>query len=283
MRIKLRIVSLIRKKRWGLLMHILLLAGAATMMVPFIWMVSTAFKPTIGIIGEFSLIPKNPTWDNFRKALEVMPLALFYFNTLLVTLVKVGTSLFFCALAGFAFAKLRFPFKEGIFIAILVTMMVPFQARLVPLYMMMHRFNLIDTKTSLIIPHLMSTFGVFLMRQSIEAIPNELIDAAKIDGYSLFGIFWHIVLPLSGTVLATLAIFTFVWSWRDFLWPLIMISSKKNMVIELGLAFFGQEFIDLYGPMMAGGVLAIIPILVFFLILRRQFVRGMTLSGLKGV
>ena len=129
----------------------------------------------------------------------------------------------------------------------------------------------------------MSSFGVFLMRQSMEAIPNELLDAAKMDGYSLFGIFWRIVLPLSGTALATLAIFTFVWSWRDFLWPLIMITSRKNMVMELGIAMFGQEHADLYGPMMAGGLLAIIPIFLFFLILRRQFVRGMTLSGLKGV
>lgn len=265
------------------MLHILLLAGAATMLLPFVWMVSTAFKPTVGIIGTFSLLPKNPTWDNFRKALEVMPLALYYYNTLLVTLTKVGSSLFFCALAGFAFAKLRFPFKEGVFIAVLVTMMVPFQVRLVPLFLLMHRFNLIDTKTSLIIPSLMSSFGVFLMRQSMDAIPNELLDAARMDGYSLFGIFWRIVLPLSGTALATLAIFTFVWSWRDFLWPLIMITSRKNMVMELGIAMFGQEHADLYGPMMAGGLLAIIPIFLFFLVLRRQFVRGMTLSGLKGV
>ena len=118
MKAKPGIVRVIRKRKWGPLLHIVLLAGAVTMMVPFFWMVSTAFKPPVGIIGTFSLIPRNPTWDNFRKALEMMPLPLYYFNTLLVTLIKVGSSLFFCALAGFTFAKLRFPFKEGVFIAI---------------------------------------------------------------------------------------------------------------------------------------------------------------------
>ncbi len=254
------------------------------MIFPFIWMVSTAFKPPPEIlVYPLYLIPKNPTWDNFLKALDMMPLGIYYVNTIMVTLIKVITSLFFCALAGFAFAKLKFPFKEGLFIAILVTMMVPFQVRLVPLYLLMHKFNLIDTKASLIIPYLMSTFGIFLMRQSITAIPNELIDAGKIDGDSLFGIFRHIVFPLSGTTLATLAIFTFMWSWKDFLWPLIMITAEKNRVIELGLALFGQEHFVLYGPMMAGGILAIAPVIIFFLILRRQFIRGVTLSGLKGI
>lgn len=254
------------------------------MIFPFVWMVSTAFKlpPEISVYPLY-LIPKNPTWDNFRKALEVMPLTIYYSNTILIALTQVGTSLFLCALAGFAFAKLRFPFKEGIFIAILVTMMVPFQVRLVPLFLMMQRFHLLDTKVSLIIPGLMSSFGVFLMRQSIEAIPNELIDAARIDGSSLFGIFWYIVLPLSRTVLATLAIFVFVWSWSSFLWPLIVISSRKNFVIEIGLAYFGQKNYVMYGPMMAGCILAIAPVIAFFLILRKQFVRGITLTGLKGV
>jgi len=273
-----------RKNLLHLVLHIILLAGGITMIFPFIWMISTAFKPPPEIsVYPLYLIPQNPTLDNFRKALDMMPLGIYYLNTIIITLIKVITSLFFCALAGFTFAKLRFPLKEGLFIAILVTMMIPFQVRLVPLYLLMHRFDLIDTRASLVIPLLMSTFGIFLMRQSITAIPNELIDAGKIDGYSLFGIFRHIVLPLSGTTLATLAIFTFMWSWRDFLWPLIMITAESKRVIELGLALFGQEQFVMYGPMMAGGILAIFPVIVFFLILRKQFIRGVTLSGLKGI
>lgn len=268
----------------GLIIHLLMMIGIVVSLFPFFWLVMTAFKPSTEIFSyPMHIIPKKFALEHIKEVLSVMPLGIYYLNSSVVASVRVCSILFFCSLTGFVFAKLRFPGREIFFIIILATMMIPFQVRLVPLYLFFNKLGLLDTLRVLIIPGLMGPFEVFLMRQSIEFVPNELIDAARIDGSSTFRIFWQIVLPLSKPTLSALAIFTFMWSWSDFLWPIITITSVNKRTLEMGLAFFGNQYYTEYGTMMAGVLLSIIPIVGFFLVMQKQFIRGVALTGLKGV
>lgn len=272
-------------KTIDLFLCISLFAGSVVMILPFFWMLSTAFKPDAEIASyPIHLIPYSPTWDQFKTIFERLDFALLYLNSGIVTGTIVVSTLFFCSLTGFVFAKLRFPLRKFLFVAILVTMMVPMQIRLVPLYLLTFRLKLMDSLAAVILPNLMSGFGVLLMRQSIEsAVPDELLDAARIDGCSIFRMYWTIVLPTQSAVLSALGIFSFVWSWRLFLWPLIVIQSPEKMTIELGLTVFTQPQYIEWGPMMAAGTVAILPVLIFFLIMQKRFIKGIALSGLKGV
>lgn len=265
------------------LSYIVLSLGALTMIIPFIWMISTSLKS----LGEVFIFPpkfwgEEIIWENYLKVSERFPFAQFFINSLKVSFFVVLGQLLTSAMAGFAFARLKFKGRDILFALYLATLIVPYQVTLVPTFVIMRYFGWIDTHYSLIIPSLVSAFGTFLMRQFFLTIPVDLEDAARIDGCTPFGIFWRIFLPLSKPALATLGIFTFMGIWNDFIRPLVFINSIPKMTVPLGLAAMQGMYSTDWPVLMAGTVISIIPVLIAFLFAQEYFVKGVTLSGLKG-
>jgi multiple sugar transport system permease protein len=260
----------------------LLLLGGIAMIVPFVWMVSSAFKPLPEVIKvPPTLIPQNPTLDSFRTVFTRVPFSRYFLNSTIVAVVVVFSTLFTSSLAGFAFAKYDFTGCNVIFLLIVSTMMVPFHVIIIPLYIMMHRAGLVDTLLALIIPGLVSAYGIFLMRQFSQGIPDELLDAARIDGASEFRIYWQVVLPLVKPALATLGIFTFMWNWDSFLWPVIVSASDISRTLPLGLSTFWQQYASFYNLQMAASLVTVTPVLIAFLMAQKYFIQGIALTGLK--
>ncbi len=233
-------------------LYVPLLAGAVIMIFPFLWMVMSSFKlPQDVITYPIEFFPKKPTLAEYTMLFERAPILRYMFNSSVCTAYQVIGSLFFSSLAGFAFAKMRFPGRNIVFIFVLITMFTPIQVRLVPLYLLLVDLNLINTYHGIVLPMMLGPISIFLMRQGMLGIPNELMDAARIDGCSLFGIYWKIALPLCKPMLGTLAVFSFIWSWSSFLWPLIVVTTQEMRTIELGIAMFRNMFYVEYGLMMA--------------------------------
>lgn len=264
---------------------VLAIALALLVLVPFIWMVIVSFKTPPDILANrFSPIPQPFTWRNYERVLSENPLEIYYRNSALVTVAAIITILLFSSMAGFAFAKYKFPAKEVLFILILGTLIVPSSMTMIPLYLIMKSLRGIDTLWALVIPHIASAFGTFLLRQYIQTIPDDLLDAARIDGCSEFKIYWNIALPLCKPALIVLAVLAFNWSWNDFLWPLIIINSAQNRTIVLSIVtsgylprFMGNQ----WGPLMALSFFVMAPTVVFFTLLQRYVVRGISLTGIK--
>ena len=263
-------------------LHLLLYAMAFMTVAPFLWMLLASFKD----LGEILQYP--PTWipqriilDNFVNAFQAAPFGRFYFNSLFVASAVTLGQLFTCSLAAYAFARLHFPGRDVLFYIFLGTMMVPGQVTMIPGFMVLHWLGWIDTYAALIVPGLASAFGTFLLRQFFLTIPRDLEDAAAIDGCSRFGVLWRIILPLSRPALATLAIFTFMGVFNDFLWALIVVSSEDLKTVQLGLAIFRDRYQTDWGQLMAASVTATVPILLVFFFAQKYFIRGITLSGLK--
>jgi multiple sugar transport system permease protein len=262
---------------------LVLTLGALFMLLPFAWMVLSSLKTLPEIYGS-RLFPAQLNWSNYRAAWNAQPFARFFSNSLIVAVSVTLGQLVTCSLAGFAFARLRFPGRDAIFLLYLATMMVPFAVVMVPLFILMRSLGWVDTLFALIITHLFSPWGTFLMRQFMLSIPRELEEAARLDGCSYFGIYWRIVLPVCQPVLATLGIFTFLGQWNDFLWPLIIINSVDKRTLPLGLASF-QAMQMLRTPwhlIMAAATFSIIPVLIVFVLGQKYYVRGIVTSGLKG-
>jgi multiple sugar transport system permease protein len=275
-----------RKQIGDVLTWIVLLSGSVIMVLPFLWMVSSSVKPLREIyVFPPRFIPETIQLDNYIETWRRLPFHIFFKNSFLVsTCVTVGIVLT-SSLAGYSFARLRYPGRDQLFMIYGSTMMVPFAVQMIPLFMLMRAFHMVDTLRGLIVPALFSAWGTFLMRQFMLTIPRELEDAALIDGCNHFNIYWRIILPLSRPVLATLAIFTFMGSWNDFLWPLILISSMKNRTLPLGLAAF-QAMAAIKTPwhlVMAASVMSVMPIMAVFMVGQKYYVRGIVTSGLKGV
>jgi multiple sugar transport system permease protein len=262
----------------------LLLVGAVLMMLPFIWMFSTSLRDAA---ESFSLPPRwLPTQvhsENYRSVLSGLPLVQFVINSVkIATLITLG-QLVTCSLAAFAFARLRFPGRDSLFIVLLGSLMVPIQVTIIPIFIIVRILGLLDTHESIIIPSLVSAFGVFLLRQFFLTIPNELEDAARIDGAGFFTIYRRIFLPLAGPGLSALAIFTFNYHWNEFFRPLLFLSTWERMTLPLGLTIMrGYLGTGNVAAIMAGISLAIIPILIIFLLAQRYLIEGITLTGLKG-
>jgi len=253
------------------------------MLLPLAWMVSSAFKPLYEVmLIPPTWIPREPTLDNFRAVFEQFPFARYIFNSVVVATVVVISTLVTSAMAGYALAKFDFPGRNVLFIAILASLMIPFQVRMIPLYQMIVAFHWVDTLQAVIFPWLVDAFGIFLMRQFILTIPTELLDAARIDGASELRIFWQIVLPLTRPALSALAIFTFFGNWEEFLWPLIVSSSHATRTLPVGLQAFSEQYGTNTHWQMAGALIATLPVLVLFFVLQKQFVEGITLTGMKG-
>lgn len=263
--------------------YVVLLTGALTMIVPFLWMLSTSFK-SLGEVFIFppKLLGERIVWENYLRISDRYPFGRFFLNSLKISVIVTAFQVLTSSMAGFAFARLKFRGREALFAMYLATLMVPFHVTLVPTFVMMRTFGWVDTHYSLILPSLVSAFGTFLMRQFFVTIPVELEESARIDGCTPFGIFVRIFMPLSKPALATLSVFTFMGTWNDYIKPLIFINSIGKMTVPLGLASMQGLYSTDWPVLMAGTVIALLPVLVVFLLAQEYFVQGITLSGIKG-
>jgi ABC-type glycerol-3-phosphate transport system permease component len=257
---------------------------AAFILFPLVWMFFTSFK-TPAEIQQFppSFFPARLfNGDNYREVLDRTPFLLFILNSLFISLWSCLMSIFISSLAGYGFAKFKFPGKEILFFAILSFLIVPFQSVVVPLYRWVTSFGLVDTYAGVALPLLASAFGVFLMRQAVQGIPKDFIDAARIDGCREFRIYLSVVMPMVKPALATLAIIKFMWSWNEFFWPLVITNSTNKKVVTLGLQTFTNIYFTEYHLVTAATVLSVLPMALAFAVFQRGIIRAVTMSGLKG-
>jgi ABC-type glycerol-3-phosphate transport system permease component len=262
----------------------LLSVGAVTMLLPFAWMVGTSLsrQADIAMPRLPRLWPPDPSFFNYSIALQNLPLFRYYANSLIVVGGSTLGYLFFSSLTGYAFAKGHFRGRQLLFIAFLTTLLIPFETRMIPLYLLMKDLHLDDTLLALILPFLVGGFGTFLMRQYITTIPDDFIQAARVDGASEFMIFWRVILPLCKPALAALAILNILWRWNDVLWPLLVISDPQKYTVTLGLAFEGKSQGIYTGVALATASIAIVPVLLAFILLQRRIISGITIGGVKG-
>lgn len=265
------------------LAHALLIGGAIFMILPFLWMLSTSIKTEDQVLVLPPLwFPSNPVFGNYARLFTEIPFGRYLFNSLFVSIAITVGELATAAISAFAFARLKFWGRDKIFSLYLATLMIPFHVRLIPIFLIMKTLNWLDTYYVLIIPHIFTVYGTFLLRQFFLTIPNELEDAARIDGAGHLRVLTSIILPLSGPALATLGVFSFLNAWNDFLWPLVMTSSNSMRVLPVGLAQLQNEYFTLWTLLMAGSVVSLVPTLLLFLFAQKYFVQGITLSGIKG-
>ncbi|MDH6370248.1 sugar ABC transporter ATP-binding protein [Paenibacillus sp. VTT E-133280] len=265
------------------LVYILLFATVLCMLVPYIWMLSSSLKLNKDVFSfPMQWIPANPRWENFVDIWTRIPLDRFIYNTaklsIIVTILQLLTSSF----AAYAFSKLQFRGKNVLFLGYIATIAIPWQAYMVPQFILMRYMGLNNTHLAIILLQAFSAFGVFLMRQFYQGVPDELCEAARIDGLSEYGIWARIMLPLSKPALSTLTIFTFVATWNDFLGPMIYLTDTKLKTIQIGLRMFISQYSAEYGLIMAASVVSIIPVVIVFLALQKYFVQGVAASGIKG-
>lgn len=261
---------------------------AFIMVIPFLWMLSTSFKtPAATFVYPPQWVSTPIVWQNYLDVIQVMPFGRYLMNSAVVSISVTVLQLVVASLAGYAFARMRFPGRDALFLAYLATLMVPVQVTLIPNFLIVKSLGWIDTFQGLIIPQVFggspsSAFATFMLRQFFMGIPRELVEAARIDGATSFGIYRRIILPLSGPVLATLSVFTFTGQWNNFLWPLIVSNSDLTRTLTVGLRALVGEFTVEYQLLMAGTVISLIPMVIAFLVLQRYFVRGIALTGLGG-
>lgn len=284
----------IRKICTGLAFTLLVAIGVVVFVVPFFWLVTGSFKTALEILF-FGKDPIEYWWprefylENFKKVIDILNMGRLYLNSFIVTVSSIVGVLVTSLLGGYGFAKFRFPGQKLMFLLLLGTMMIPFQLKMVPLYLMVYRLGLLNTYAGLIVPTAVSAFGIFLMRQFMYGIPNELIDAARIDGCSEMGIFWRIVVPNCRAPVAALAILGFTGNWNSFLWPLLVVNRQELMTVTLGIGNLAISYgggggqIDMNTPVLiAGTVLAVLPVVIFYLIFQKRFTQGIAISGIKG-
>lgn len=275
-----------RRKRFSLgraLVYLMLLVALVATLVPFVWMYLGSVKTQQELLRRPpTWWPETFTWDNFGAWFGRLQIGTFFTNSVVVALFTVLGTLLFCSMVGYALAKLDFAGKKVLFVLVLLTLMVPGVVTFVPLFVVVSKLGLVSTYAALILPFLAGPLGVFLMRQFIQEIPDALIEAARIDGASEVRIFLRIVLPLCGPALATLAILTFLGSWNNFLWPLVVAQSEDMYTLPVALSLYsvGQNSTN-YGVLLAGSVLVITPVLLLFIALQRYFTQGIAVTGIK--
>lgn len=263
--------------------YILLITMTLITLLPLIWMLSASFKLSTEVFSNpIRWIPETFHWDNYLKIWEKVDFALFTKNsaklTILVTLIQLLT----CSFAAYGFTKCKFPGRDTLFLCYVATIAIPWQIFMLPQYIMMQKFHLVDSHLGYVLLSSFAAFGVFLLRQFFLGIPNELLEAARIDGLSEYGIYFRIVLPLAKPAMATLAIFTFVNVWNDFMGPMIYFNSESNKTIPLGIRMFVGQYSTDYQLIMAASVVSLIPVIVMYAFCQRYFVQGIASSGLKG-
>jgi multiple sugar transport system permease protein len=271
------------------LLYAALIGTSLLMIGPFYWALSTSFKPSADIFASPpKWIPDPWTLENYRDVFTLLPFPRYFLNSVIVTSAIVGLNIVFDTAAAYAFAKLRFPGRDVLFFLLLITLMVPFQVNLIPLYRIMVRLHDISpllgvgTYSAMIMPSMIQVFGIFLMRQFMRSIPDEILESARVDGASEFKILWKVVIPLAAPGIATLAIFTFLGAWNDFLWPLLVTNSDETRTLPVGLALLARRNTVNWGQTMAGTTFLAGPMILMFLILQRRFIEGLTAGSLKG-
>jgi len=265
------------------LLALFLVPTALLMLLPFVWMLSTSLK-LAGAVFEYppTWIPRPLVWQNYPQVLEILPFARFFLNSLFVALSVTVLQLLTCSLAAYAFARLRFPGRDVLFLGYLGTLMIPGQVVIIPNFILLRTLGWIDTYQALILPAAFSAFGTFLLRQYFLTIPRELEDAAVVDGASYWQIYSRVILPLSGPALSALAIFTFLGQWNSFLYPLVVTSSTEMSTLTVGLRTLQGQYNTAWTLLMAGSVIALVPVLAVFIFAQRYFIRGIAMTGLGG-
>ncbi|WP_248737593.1 carbohydrate ABC transporter permease [Neobacillus rhizosphaerae] len=252
------------------------------MVLPFLWMILTSLKTyTESIHVPPVIIPKDLQWGNYKEVFGLLPFFKFMFNTFIITVARTAGQLFLCSLAAYAFARIEFPGRNILFMLALSVLMVPGQVFLLPQYMIMVKLGWLNTLQAVIVPGIFSAFGTFLLRQFFMGLPKELEEAARLDGCNHFQIYWRIMLPLAKPGLIALGIFTTLWSWNELMWPMIVNSSPESMTLSVGLSSLQGQYLTNYPILMAGSFLAILPMLILFIILQKQFIEGIAVTGGK--
>ena len=274
----------------GFLIHFILISVCLFCLLPFLWLTSTALKGNLENIFSYPpvFIPKYPTLDNFKKVLELVPILKYVLNSFVVAFFTVILNLIFSSLAAYPLARMNFKGKNFVFFLILTTLAVPFQAIMLPVYIIILKLNLIDSVSDfngylgLILPFCVNAFGIFLLRQAFMVIPKEIEEQALIDGCNSFQIFYKILLPLIKPSLSLLAIFTFVGCWGEFLWPSIVLTKQSLFTLPVGINELQGAFSANYRLIAAGSIISIIPILLFFIVLQKYFIKGSSEGAVKG-
>ncbi len=256
---------------------------ALVIVFPILWMVLTSLKPSAEtILWPPRLLPSAPTWTNYKEVFLRWPFLRFFLNSLFVSGVSTAAILLTSSSAGYAFAKIQSRILSFLFFLVIATIIVPFESYMIPVYLLVNRLTWLDSFPGLILPFIIMAFGIFFMRQTILSIPDELIQAARIDGCSEFTIYWKIILPLSAGPLSALAIYAFLNVWGFFTWPLIITNTQSMYTTELGLAMFQNQFFIEYSLVTAGATVTALPLLLIFFVFQRRIITGITLTGLKG-
>jgi ABC-type glycerol-3-phosphate transport system permease component len=263
------------------IIYVFLLTAAAITIIPMVWLFAASIKSSDDLF-TYVFFAKKHTLDNFRDLFAKMPFFRYLANSVFISTTTVIVQLFFSSLAGFALAKYEFKGKKLIMILMLATMMIPGQVTMAPLYEVIYRLGLVDTYPGIIIPSAISVFGIFLFRQSILQVPNELLHAARIDGCSEFRIWWDIVMPISRPMIGAFCLISFMATWNSFLWPQILLHSASRFTLTVGLTQLVGLYAQQYGMLMAGTLLSILPVIVLFIVLQKEFVSGLTAGAVKG-
>ncbi len=257
-------------------------ACAVLLMFPMYWMLRTSVAGTDELSTlPVRLWPRQWLWDNYVEPWRQYPFARWLFNSVVIAVLSVTLTVVINLCAGYAFAKLRFPFRNLLFLLILSTLMVPVQVIMIPQFQVVIDLHLLNTTWGVVLPRLAEAFGLFMARQFFLAVPDELLEAAKCDGAGIFRTFWRIVLPLSKPLVAVLVIFTFMWRWNEFVWPLIVLTDSSSYTLPVGLQFLVQQFGSNFGPLLAMSFLSILPMLLVFAVFQRYFVEGVARTGIK--
>jgi multiple sugar transport system permease protein len=264
-------------------LHLVLIILGLAMIFPLLWMLFSSFKPSLEVISvEFHLLPRTWTLRNYVNVFNQLSMGRGFANSLIVA----GCVTFFVLLsataAGYLFAKLKFKGREALFLIVLGSVMVPPQIVLIPLYFLISRLHWVNTYQGLIFPFMMNAFGIFLMRQTMHGIPNDLLEAAHMDGATDFRIYYSVILPLVRSSIAVLGILIFLWTWDEFLWPLVIVTQNETKTLPLILSHFAQAEQKFPGESLAGATLVIGPVLVAYIFFQRHFVRGLSMTGMKG-
>jgi ABC-type glycerol-3-phosphate transport system permease component len=268
-----------------IIIYLLLIGFAAFFILPFLWIISTSLKGSEQIFAvPPKWMPESFHWENYLKVFEKMPFFTYLKNSVFISVMAILGTVLSSSLVAYAFACLRWPGRNALFIFVLATMMLPMQVTMIPLFVLFKEFGWLNTFKPLIVPAFFGggAFNIFLLRQFFLTIPHELFDAARIDGCSEFRIYWNIVLPLAKPALATVAILTFMMTWNDFLGPLIYLSDKMKGTLALGLAMFTGQYQTEWGILMAASLLMMLPIILLFFFFQKYFIRGFMMSGIKG-
>jgi multiple sugar transport system permease protein len=272
-----------RIKWTHLVLHVLLIAMSGLMLLPFVWMVSTSLKDSSEIFTVTPTFwPQAWRWENYPEVFSLIPFGRMYFNTAFITLTRVVGQLLVASLAAFAFARLRFPGRDWLFVGVLAVMMVPQAVMIVPTYVLYKYLGWLNTYEGLIIPYFFTAFGTFLLRQYFLTLPQDLEDASVLDGCNPLQVYWHVALPLARPALVALGVLLSLSSWNDFLWPLIITNSTEMQMLAVGMSYLRGQWVTNVALMMAAASIAVLPMIALFVLAQRQLIEGITLTGMQG-